>query len=594
MPLPISVLRLVAILAASLAAACTARPRANATDEAQITGGAGSVRSPVLSRDGTAVAFAAVGAGYVNPQIWIARSDGSALPRPLTSDTSKNYDPEFSPDGRWIYFTSSRQPEGVYRVSAAGGEPELVVAGGYSARFSPDGRTLAFGSAGKLVVQPQPAGTPFELLPGVANSYAPVWSPDSTRILATTTDPDTRQQDWRIASLAGGEPVRTSLAGDLQRQGFNAIATNAWLDGGWIVFTGRIGETQTLWKVQLRPDGATAGRAVRATSSEAGDSQASFAAGRLVFARTEVGMNFWALPVDSSGEHVTAPPEPLTTGGARKGQHSVAARKLLFSAEDGDRFSIFVQESGPPARIRNGLFYSLLAPGGSAYVYGEGTKEDLKLSLKSFAWWRFWTTTLCERCGMPRGFTPDGRKLLLWNDSPYTPHFDLLDLRTRKIDTVVVADAPLSAPRLSADGRWISFVAKVGDGWQGFVARLREDRPALKADWIPVTPRSDRFFYAFWSARDDLVYVLSSRSRGGNLRFLDAQHLDRATKQRAGEPVAVYEFDDSLAPGMDAIWNPITIDANRLVLELGGVSSGVWIKFPGAQAGDVLRNRDAR
>jgi hypothetical protein len=577
--------RSLVVVAATLLAACTQRlPTGHPTDERRVITGVGTARSPVLSRDGTTVAFAAVGAGYANPQVWIGRADGSAPPRPLTTDASQNYDPEFSPDGRSVYFTSSRQPQGVYRIPSTGGEPLLVVEGGYAARFSPDGKTLVIGSAGKLVARPQPDGAPFELLPQVANSYAPVWSPDGARVLATATNPDTQAPDWWIvpiaprASLPGGPPVHTSLANDLRGQGFNYIATNAWLDGDWIVFTGRIGETQTLWKVQLAPDGTTAGRAVRATTSDAGDSQASFADGRLVFVRTDVGMNFWAMPFDSSGEHVTAPPAPLTAGGTRKGQHSVAGSKLLFSAENGDQFSIFVQDSGQPTKLRDGLFYSALAPDGSAYVYGEGAKEDLRVSLKSFAWWRFWSTALCEHCGMPRGFTPDVRKVLLWNDAPPEWHFDLLDLRTHDIRKVVVAGAPLSGPRISSNGQWISFVAKVSDGWQAFVAPLSEDRPALSADWVPVTPPSDQFFYAFWSARDDLVYILSSRSRGGNLRFLDAQRVNPATKQRTGEPVVVYEFDESLVPGMDPLWNPITIDHNRLVLELGGASSSVWIK----------------
>jgi len=568
---------LVVIVAATLLPACTQGPPASPTGERRVIAGVGTARSPVLSRDGTTIAFAAVGAGYANPQVWIGGADGSAPPRPLTTGTSQNYDPEFSPDGRSIYFTSSRQPQGVYRVPSTGGEPQLVAEGGYAARFSPDGKNLVIGSDGKLVAHPQPDGAPFELLPQVANSYAPVWSPDGARVLATATNPDTREPDWWIAPISGGAPVHTSLANDLRGQGFNYIATNAWLDGDWIMFTGRIGETQTLWKVQLASDGTTAGRAVRATADAAGDSQASFAAGHLVFVRTDVGMNFWAMPFDSSGERVTAPPMPLTTGGTRKGQHSVAGSKLLFSAEEGGQFSIFVQDSGSPARLRDGLFYSVLTPDGSAYVYGEGAKEDLKVSLKSFAWWRFWSTALCEHCGMPRGFTPYGRKLLLWSDA-LPAHLDLLDLRTRDVRKVMIADAPLSGPRISPNGQWISFVAKVSDRWQAFVAPLREDRPALSADWVPITPPTDKFFYAFWSARDDLVYTLSSRSRGGNLRFLDAQHVDPSTKRPAGEPVAVYEFDESLVPGMDPLWNPITIDHNRLVLELGGASSGVWIK----------------
>jgi hypothetical protein len=29
---------------------------------------------------------------------------------------------------------------------------------------------------------------------------------------------------------------------------------------------------------------------------------------------------------------------------------------------------------------------------------------------------------------------------------------------------------------------------------------------------------------------------------------------------------------------MDALWNPIAINGNAIILELGGVSSSVWIK----------------
>jgi Tol biopolymer transport system component len=67
------------------------------TDERQITGGVGVASSPVLSRNGTAIAFSAVANGYTNPQIWVGSADGSAPPRPLTIDAVKNYDPEFPP-----------------------------------------------------------------------------------------------------------------------------------------------------------------------------------------------------------------------------------------------------------------------------------------------------------------------------------------------------------------------------------------------------------------------------------------------------------------------------------------------------------------
>jgi len=95
---------------------------------------------------------------------------------------------------------------------------------------------------------------------------------------------------------------------------------------------------------------------------------------------------------------------------------------------------------------------------------------------------------------------------------------------------------------------------------------------------VPVTPASERFFYVFWSAKGDLIYTLSSHSAGGNLRFLDAQRLDPETKHPVGAAMPVYEFDETLVPGMDPVWNNLAMDGNRIILELGGASTGIWIK----------------
>ena len=576
------------ILPVCLLASCSTPPPV--LDERQITSRVGVASSPVLSRDGTAVAFSAVADGHTNPQIWIGRADGSAPPRPLTTDASQNYDPEFSPDGRSVYFTSTRQPQGIYRVPSSGGAPELAIPGAVAAKISPDGATILFGSAGKLVQRALAGGPATVALPAIENSYAPLWSPDGARILVTTSTQQQPEPEWWIAPAAGGEPLKTSLGADLRAQGFNYIATNAWLADDWIIFTGRQGETQTLWKIQLGRDGKTAGKAVRATRDAQGDSGASFAAGKLVFSRTRVDMNFWALPLDPSGEHTQAPPEPLTSTPVRKGQQSAAGATLLYSAENGDRFSLFLRtqasaggaQSGGPGKdkiLRDAAFFSALAPDGSRYAYGEGTKEQLNVYLKSLSWWPLWSSALCENCGMPRQFSPDGKKLLLWSDSPPIRHFDLLDLATRKLNRIVWAAEDLKGPRLSPDGRWISFVAAAGKRrWKAFAAPVSEEKPTGSSDWAPVTPVSDSFFFTFWSPRGDLIYTLSSHGRGGNLRFLDAQKLDAETKHPVGPAMPVYQFDEKLVPGMDPIWNAISVAGGRIILELGGLSTDIWVK----------------
>jgi hypothetical protein len=33
-----------------------------------------------------------------------------------------------------------------------------------------------------------------------------------------------------------------------------------------------------------------------------------------------------------------------------------------------------------------------------------------------------------------------------------------------------------------------------------------------------------------------------------------------------------------LVPGMDPIWNTVAVAGNRIILELGGASTNVWVK----------------
>jgi len=526
------------------------------------------------------IAFSAGPDDRHTSQIWVRRADASTPPVQLTSDESQNYDPEFSPDGASVYFTSSRTPQGIYRVSVSGGPAQLTVPDALAYKISPDGKTVVYSPPGlQLHVRLPDESSGRPLLPAIDNSYAPVWSPDGKRVLMAAKNHDEREPEWWIAPISGGEPIKTAILPALRQQGFNRAFANAWLPGDWIVFSGVRGETQTLWKIRVAADGAPLGNAERVTTDAEGDRGASFAAGKLVFVRTRVDMNYWALPLDSSGERLTGPPERLTDSPARKGQQSAAASKLLYSAEAGDRFALFLKDGKKPEkRVRDG-FFSTLAPDGARYVYGEGTKDRLQVSMKSLSWWRFWSTTLCENCGMPRGFSPDGEKLLLWNDTPPVHHLDLLDMKTHQINRVVWSGEELSGPRLSPNGKFVSFVAKMGEHrWQTFAAPVADEKLLGSFEWIPITPVSDSFHFAFWSASGDIVYILTAREGSGNLKWLEAQHVDPLTARPIGIAVPVHEFTDSTPPGMDPIWNTVAVFGNRIILELGSVSSNIWIK----------------
>ena len=81
--------------------------------------------------------------------IWVADADG-ANPRRLTANVARDIMPRFSPDGKWIAFTSNRLGNNdVFVMPAGGGEPRQVTwhSGDDQALYwTPDGREIVFTS----------------------------------------------------------------------------------------------------------------------------------------------------------------------------------------------------------------------------------------------------------------------------------------------------------------------------------------------------------------------------------------------------------------------------------------------------------------
>ncbi|MCU0290559.1 MAG: S9 family peptidase [Thermoanaerobaculaceae bacterium] len=88
------------------------------------------ITDPRVSPDGTQVAFSLrvtdLAANKGRNDIWLASLDGTQL-RSLTGTSGGNSQPRWSPDGKTIYFLSSRtKTQQVWRIPAAGGEPTQV------------------------------------------------------------------------------------------------------------------------------------------------------------------------------------------------------------------------------------------------------------------------------------------------------------------------------------------------------------------------------------------------------------------------------------------------------------------------------------
>lgn len=206
-----------------------------------IVAGPETDRAPVLSRDGTRVAFErkAVGAGL----LFVAQVDGGGIvqitPEPLIGLSAWS----FSPDGRSIVAlaTIDSQVRIVIATSDGVGEPRVLAArvtadDGAPEFRPPDGSEILFigrdpgqANRGVYAVNPVTAEVRTIVAPSDLDVYAATWSPDGSRIayglLGMTEGPSTQTHvvsadgsgDFRVddhpVAIADGTPMAWSNDG---------------------------------------------------------------------------------------------------------------------------------------------------------------------------------------------------------------------------------------------------------------------------------------------------------------------------------------------------------------------------------------------
>jgi Tol biopolymer transport system component len=182
----------------------------------RLTTADGVNRSPSWSPDGRSIAFTTSRDG--NNEIYAMRSDGAA-PTRLTNNPANDYAPAWSPDGRAIAFVSNRDGNDELYIMRADGSNQvrLTDSGGFDGQptWSPDSRWLAFTSSRdrdlNIFIMPAGGGAATRLTTDKGEDRDPAWSPDGS-LLAFVSNRSGQFQVYTMKADGGDQRKLTSFA----------------------------------------------------------------------------------------------------------------------------------------------------------------------------------------------------------------------------------------------------------------------------------------------------------------------------------------------------------------------------------------------
>ncbi len=566
-----------------------------ASTPTQLTRDAGMTSEPAISRDGKLLAYTSDRAGEGNTDIWVQLIAGGE-PRRLTDDPADDHEPDISPDGSTVIFRSERDPPGIYSVPALGGEARLIVRDGHAPRYSPDGSKLAYsqghygsgGFTGKLHIYEFGTGS---TKPVAQDRYVggPVaWSRDgSTLIFAGWSNLQLRPLHLWSCSPNGGistqltvEPVSEDSAV------FDQVSTVpvAWLNDR-IIVSRRKGDSVNLWTGTIAAGTQRLVGGLRRLTFGAGKEvmPSVSSGGRLVFANHTYAAGIWEA---TPGKDATAAAmHALTHDGAINYRPSVSAdgSKLAYVSNRTGNFEVWIKNllHGNEVALTHSTVqesFPAISRDGTKVAYSDGTT--------------IWLTAvgggeqraLCERCGRPDDWSPDGK--VITSLPLYTSGITSFDPVTSK--SVEIANHGIlhtTAPQLSPDGKWLTFhtfpntrAAKptVSSKRQIFVAPYN-GHPVPPAKWIPITDGEALDREARWSSDGNQIYFLSDRD---GFRCVWKRNLNPATKQPTGPILPVLHLHNS---HLSLLHIPDTGNVSlspvgkKLIFAMGELSSNLWM-----------------
>ena len=570
---------------------------------------------PAVSSDGSLVVMAAQRGVKPDLDLYLLQ-DAISDPVPLTGHEADDYDPAFSPDGKWLAFRSERNGGGVFVMPTLGSDgvrrPRLVAPGGRRPRFSPDGRWIAFWRGerhfgGQAFIVSSTGGEVRPVLPDFLSTRDPIWTPDGKHLLLIAQARGERDGDWWIAPVNGGAPTRTGVAEAARAHGIGeqgetgaSRMTDEFAPAGWMprshtaVVALPAGESFNLWQVVLSPHTWKFERIERLTSGPGHHFQASVSqTGRLVMANLVETSNIYRLEGDPTSGEFKAGLVRVTDDRSQNVLRDVSAdaSTMVYHRLKGGLWQPIRREmrggleevmSQSHPHVRSGfpalqLVYRVSADG-SQIAFGADSTEGPAIFVTDRRTGQ--TTKVCDRCLGPHHWSADGHQILYSGAAQRgEPRpLGLVDPASgRRAECRVALAGPLWDFQVSPDGRWLAVLESRGvDRRRIWIVRCTPHVTTTQNDAIAITDGGAMDVQPRWSLDGRRLYYLSERD---GFRCLIAQPLDPLTKHHVGTPTVIRHFHDvtlSLSNLGNPGWHGLTVTRSGIFFTLGEVTSNIW------------------
>ena len=177
------------------------------------------------SPDGRYLAYSSDRGGKFD--IWVQQVSGGD-PIQITKGPGQNWEPDWSPDGKYIAYRSEEGDGGIYIVPALGGAglERKIAPFGYNPRWSPNSLQVLFQTSisypNRFYVAQLDGSAPSEVLADFLtqnNLFAgsAAWYPDGKRVTVWAADSSPTPSFWMVP-IAGGPGVKFDIAFAVQRK----------------------------------------------------------------------------------------------------------------------------------------------------------------------------------------------------------------------------------------------------------------------------------------------------------------------------------------------------------------------------------------